>query len=401
MTTPYSAANSMSGYLYQVRYALLFLLQKMEHEPDGVISLETRDDIVFEKNGDARELIQLKHTIKATADLSNRSSDLWKTLRIWSEDVVSNPSSSPRFILVTSGAVSSGSIAEMLKAGQTRSVVDAGAELDKIVRSFKKADANADYYSAYKNLTVEQRTKVIERITILDSVADVVDISKEIDGRLRISCREEHLSSMAQSVEGWWFRRSVLALQGTGAQRKIHSREVSSAINDARDRLMPDNLPVDFAKELNLTASDVPENERRFIKQLELITLSDVRIRSAISDYHRAFHQRHKWVTDRLIVNMQLSDYEERLFREWQELYQSMVEDGIPPDDDACAKRGRQLFNDVQRLDLNIRDRFSEAFLMRGSYHMLANREQPPLGWHPKFVEKLQELAARAVGAKS
>jgi hypothetical protein len=206
---------------------------------------------------------------------------------------------------------------------------------------------------------------------------------------------------MAQSVEGWWFRRSVLALQGTGAQRKIHSREVSSAINDARDRLMPDNLPVDFAKELNLTASDVPENERRFIKQLELITLSDVRIRSAISDYHRAFHQRHKWVTDRLIVNMQLSDYEERLFREWQELYQSMVEDGIPPDDDACAKRGRQLFNDVQRLDLNIRDRFSEAFLMRGSYHMLANREQPPLGWHPKFVEKLQELAARAVGAKS
>ena len=44
MTTPYSAANSLSGYLYQVRYALLLLLKKMEHEPDAVISLETRDD---------------------------------------------------------------------------------------------------------------------------------------------------------------------------------------------------------------------------------------------------------------------------------------------------------------------------------------------------------------------
>lgn len=135
----------MSGYLYQVRYALLLLLQKMEHEPDAVISLETRDDIVFEKNGDAKELLQLKHTVKATAGLSDRSSDLWKTLRIWSEDVLANPTSSARFILVTCGAVSSGSIAEMLKIGKNRDVAKAGAGLDSVVKSFKKEDANVDY----------------------------------------------------------------------------------------------------------------------------------------------------------------------------------------------------------------------------------------------------------------
>lgn len=390
----------MSGYLYQVRYALLLLLQKMEHEPDAVISLETRDDVVFEKGGDAKELLQLKHTIKATAGLSDRSSDLWKTLRIWSEDLVTNPGSSARFILVTSGAVSAGSIADMLKTGQQRNEVNAGAKLDEVVKSFRKDDGNADFYSAYNSLTADQRKTLLERITILDSVPDVVEISKEIDGRLRLGCREEHLKSLSESVEGWWLRRAVHALQGTAADQRILARELSSTIADMRDRLMPENLPVDFATELkNMTAADVPEKQRRFIKQLELISLSDVRIQSAISDYHRAFHQRHKWVTDRLIVNTELSNYEDRLFREWQELYQSMVEEGIPPDDEGCAKCGRKLFNDTQRLNINIRDRFSEAFLMRGSFHMLANREQPPLGWHPKFVEKLQELAARAVEA--
>ena len=390
----------MSGYLYQVRYALLLLLQKMEHEPDAVISLETRDDIVFEKGGDAKELLQLKHTIKATAGLSNRSPDLWKTLRIWSEDILANATNSARFILVTSGAVPAGSIAEMLKAVK-RDVTKAGSELDVIVTSFKKDDANADYYSAFKKLTADQRKKLLERITILDAVSDVVEISKEIDGRLRLGCREEHLTSLSESVEGWWFRRAVLALQGMADQQRINARELSSTIADARDRLMPQNLPVDFAAEMNLTAADVPENERRFIRQLELISLTSIRIQSAISDYYRAFHQRHKWVTDRLIVNAELSNYEDRLFREWQEHYQRMVEDGIPADDEGCVKCGRKLFNDVQDLNINIRDRFSEAFLMRGSYHMMANREQPSLGWHPKFSEKLQELAVRVLEAKA
>jgi len=390
----------MSGYLYQVRYALLLLLQKMEHEPDAVISIETRDDIVFEKGGDAKELLQLKHTVNARAGLSNRSTDLWKTLRIWSEDFLANVTSSARFILVTSGAVSAGSIAAMLKEGWKRNETQAGRELDAIVKSFSKDDANADYYRAFRDLTADQRRKLLERITVLDSVADVVDVSDQIDGRLRLGCREEHLANLSASVEGWWFRRVVLALQRKPEQQRISARELSSTIADVRDRLMPENLPVDYAAELHLTVANVPENQQRFIRQLEMISLTSVRIHSAISDYYRAFHQRHKWVADRLIVNAELNNYEDRLFREWQEHYQRMIEDGIPVDDAECEKCGRKLFNSIQDLNINIRDRFSEAFLMRGSYHILANREQPPLGWHPRFSEKLQELATRAVEAQ-
>lgn len=390
----------MSGYLYQVRYALLFLLQKMEHDRDMAISLETRDDIEFHKDGEARELLQLKHTTKIKAELSDRSTDLWKTLRIWSEDIQANPESSVRYILVTSGTLSAGSIAEMLKSGKARAEEQACAELNAIVKSFKNADANADYYTAYKSLSADLKTKLIARITILDATPDVVEISKDIEGKLQFGCREDHLASLTASVEGWWLRRAVLALQGTADQQRILARELSSAIADARDRLMPDNLPLDYAKELNLATAEIPESERRFIRQLELISLHSGRIQSAISDYYRAFHQRHKWVTDRLIVNTELSNYEDRLFREWKDHFQRMEEDGIPNDDEGCAKCGRMLFNKVQDLNINIRDRFSEAFLMRGSYHILANRENPPLGWHPKFAAKLQELAARAVEAK-
>lgn len=289
----------------------------------------------------------------------------------------------------------------MLKPGKTRDEGKAGEKLDAIVKSLKKDDANADYYAAYKSLTVELRTKLIARITILDATPDVVEISKDIESKLQFGCREDHLTSLTASVEGWWLRRAVLALQGTPDQQRILARELSSTIADARDRLMPDSLPLDFTKELNLTAAEIPEDQRRFIRQLELISLHSGRIQSAISDYYRAFHQRHKWVTDRLIVNTELSDYEDRLFREWKDHFQRMEEDGIPENDEGCVKCGRMLFNKVQDMNINIRDRFSEAFLMRGSYHILANREDPPLGWHPKFVAKLQELASRAVEGKT
>ncbi len=113
---------------------------------------------------------------------------------------------------------------------------------------------------------------------ILDAVPDVVEISKEIDGRLRLGCREEHLKSLSESVEGWWLRQAVRRrFQGDKAEQLILARELSSTIADARDRLMPENLPVDFATELKTpAAADVPENQRRFIKQLELISLSDI-----------------------------------------------------------------------------------------------------------------------------
>ncbi len=88
---------SALGYLYQIRYALVILLTA--RNPDTVVSLEKLDDVAFEEAGEPAQLLSLKHRITHTASLSDSSTDLWKTLRIWASKVARgevDPSSATR-----------------------------------------------------------------------------------------------------------------------------------------------------------------------------------------------------------------------------------------------------------------------------------------------------------------
>ncbi|MEM7249085.1 MAG: hypothetical protein AAF533_27440, partial [Acidobacteriota bacterium] len=80
----FSAADPALGYLYQVRLALLWSLRRMKSEAEFLVSVETLDDVAFETStGDAAELLQAKHHRERTCSLTDASTDLWKTLRIW------------------------------------------------------------------------------------------------------------------------------------------------------------------------------------------------------------------------------------------------------------------------------------------------------------------------------
>ena len=53
-------------------------------------------------------------------------------------------------------------------------------------------------------------------------------------------------------------------------------------------------------------------------------------------------------------------------------------------------KSGKSLYNKIQEKDIRIRPRCSEPFVMRGSYHLLANRLL--VGWHADFDIRLRKL---------
>ena len=61
----YSAAPSALGYIYQVRYALLESLRRLRKGQDFVVAIETLDDVVFEQDGEAPELLQTKHHVNS------------------------------------------------------------------------------------------------------------------------------------------------------------------------------------------------------------------------------------------------------------------------------------------------------------------------------------------------
>ena len=109
----HSAAQSAAGYMYQARLALLEALRYPYHDSGIEIAVEKLDDVSFEKDGTALELLQTKHHLKKSGDLTDNSVDLWKTLRIRAKAVKHDPSlpGRTRFALVTTARAPTGSAA--------------------------------------------------------------------------------------------------------------------------------------------------------------------------------------------------------------------------------------------------------------------------------------------------
>ena len=106
----FTARPAAIGYLYQIRFALLLLLNS---NTDNKLSVERFDDISFERNGDPVEIIQTKHHAKK-GSLSNSSTDLWGTVGNWAELVLNKSLevTKTKLIIITTNNSISGSAAE-------------------------------------------------------------------------------------------------------------------------------------------------------------------------------------------------------------------------------------------------------------------------------------------------
>ncbi|MBK7034422.1 MAG: hypothetical protein IPH49_14425 [Ignavibacteria bacterium] len=112
----FSAADSVLGYLYQARWGLLWALKRLRVSSDFVVSLETIDDVTFERRGQPDELLQTKHHLTRSAVLTDASPDLWKTLRVWFEWSLANTNSTEtHFYLITTSTAGIGSAAAKLR----------------------------------------------------------------------------------------------------------------------------------------------------------------------------------------------------------------------------------------------------------------------------------------------
>ena len=98
-------------------------------------------------------------------------------------------------------------------------------------------------------------------------------------------------------------------------------------IIDLQEQFHLDNLPIDFPSPINVEESKIGEDQRIFVEQIRLIMLSEPRIRTAISDYYRAFEQRSKWIREELLFVDELEAYERRLIDEWIRRFDIMMED--------------------------------------------------------------------------
>lgn len=395
MSGQFSANASALGYFYQARYALLLILQA---KSDAEMSLESLDDIAFEKGGTAVELLQTKHHIDSTASLTNASSDLWKTLRVWCTAVLNNAIKPDEVVLtlVSTGRAPDGSVASKL-----RPEISQGRDVDTALKTLRttaqtsSSHVNAPAYAAFLSLSKQQQQKLINSVRVLDSSPTILDARDRILEQIKFATRPLFLEAVYERLEGWWFNRVVKHLSQSSIGTILFS-EVMAQFNDIQEQFHQDNLPIDFFDAVVPEESQLSQDERIFIEQLRLVSVGKPRIRKAINDYYRAFQQRSKWVREDLLLVGDLDSYEKHLIDEWERRFEMMREDlGDEGAEDLKQREGRALFNWIDGQELHIRPRCTEPYVMRGSYHMLSNKLM--VGWHADFIDRLQHLLSRTL----
>jgi hypothetical protein len=389
-TGGHGAAPSALGYAYQAEAALVELVRRAKVEPATKLTIERYDDVAFETDGRPRELLQTKHHIRGVGNLGDRSRDLWRTLRAWVDAIRSGGATLPgaTFSLLTTATAPDGSAARLLRP-EGRDEATALATLELVARAGGQA-ANAADYEAFLRLGDDQRRALIDAVVVLDQAPGLAEVTPTLIQELGWSLRPRFREQMAERLLEWWDRRVIRHLM-TG-QAPIEADEVFFELDALRDEFSAADLPIDVTRE-QADERELGEDERVFVRQLQVLAISSRPLELAIRDYKRAYMQRARWTDDALVSSRELRRYEERLLDEWEHVSASVWE-GIGGEDDERVRAGRDVYDRVQVLDLWIRPNCQERFVSRGSYHMLANELK--IGWHPDFLARLRDLLETA-----
>lgn len=381
----------MLGYLYQVRYALALLLEN--DNSDCQISIEKFDDVAFSKDDIPIQLIQLKHHIQHQGNLADASTDMWRTIKVWLDAISETPDilDGTNFLIITTATAPIDSAAFLLKKDSNRNPDTAYQKLKTVCFSSVN-QAHQRYYDAFREAGEDTVKQLIRQIYIIDCASNIIDVEKDILKHIRYSCIPKHQKMIYERLEGWWFKKAIDALC-CDTPVFVNQNQVRSFIVSVSQEYADDNLPIDILDIDDLQESNFSANEKIFHEQLKLICLGNHRMQLALRDYYRAFRQRASWVRNDLLYVNELGQYEQRLIDEWEHAFAAMEEtlsETNNATEEEKAKEGRQLFSDIEKRDIRIRPKCQEAFIMRGSYHILAN--QLKIGWHVDFFDRLKQL---------
>ncbi|WP_369020563.1 ABC-three component system protein [Streptomyces californicus] len=397
---PFEASAAALGYLYQLRMALLVCVEHLQTGLDWTVAIETGDDIEAVSGG-STDWWQLKHRAPGTR-MTDASSDLWKTLRIWATAVDNQQVELARtnLFLLTTGIVPEGTVGSYLtpsRPGGARDEVEALKLLNESrSKSAAKSTTAVANFAAWDALDSDQKLNLLKRIQVLDEADDIIKAGDQLHGRAALVVGHAHAQAFMQRLEGWFFQRCIAHLAGIG-DGPVTGVEFDDVFDQRRNQFRPDNLPID-ADIIEITGEVTEHTEKTFVRQLMLAGIGNARIRMAVRDYLRAYEQRSRWSNENLLRPGELGGYERRLVEEWERRFNVMVDDlGEVAAESEMRAQAKRLYAWVEQdARYRIRAGCDEAFVTTGSYQMLADEQR--VGWHPEFEARLMALLEPVVG---
>jgi len=389
--SPHSAKDIYLAYVYQSMQALSLLLSIQDD--DITVRLEAEDDLTLIQQG-TFSLGQVKHTKEP---IGKKSSDLWRTLRIWCDYIQTNGTSNTYFMLLTTSKIQTSSILSCLKP-ENKTIKNThiptlqkelNEEAHRVVHA-RESDANRktlSYQKKYQGcesfLKIEssQQAKLLQRMTILDQQPNIKDINKKIHDKLLFVPSNIRKDTTKKILE--WWQHTVLESLMHSSKCNLSRNCVLEKINEIAFFLRNNILTDDMA---HLSLPDNIPLPKNISKQLEIIGAIPSRSKRSAKMHWLATEQRNRWVDDNPGNSLKIEQYDIKLVSNWEDMFNATCSVELLCEDNKKAKGMTVLDWSHQNAHTQvapIRENWNNPDYVRGSFQILSNYLR--VGWHPDF----------------
>lgn len=168
----------------------------------------------------------------------------------------------------------------------------------------------------------------------------------------------------------------------------IDLASIQNKVAELREGFRLRNLPLDDTIEDTADVGHLAADDRTFIRQMNLVHVSEAEIRATVQDYYRAFEQRSRWARENLFLDGEADRYDRSLRDAWHRRFLACTSDLSNSSDDATKEsEGRKVFRWAREHQKPLRNR-DEIWLSSGSFQMLADEVR--IGWHPDYATLLK-----------
>jgi hypothetical protein len=383
-TSGHSAPGQAAGYFYQIERAL----SRLSSAPaDASVAVEKEDDVsVIFKDG-RLWLEQDKHTVNLGRPFGDHSRNLWNTLDIWLDGVargIIDPAKT-KFFFVTNDRVEAGLAASMGNATTMEAVHACICQLNRVAADMPEGVKDlAQRVLKYRS---ESLAAVIYNIECLDSSCDSfgADLRRDVASGLHVP-EDVDVEVVLDSLHGWlanqllelWRKKQPAVIQRQAFDRQYH--RLLRNFHRYKRLGLPEHLV------------HIPKGERdkyknhRYVRQIRLVRVSVDEMYEAVDDYIRSSTERFRLAKEGDISDDDLKEFEGTLKRKWVEVFRKEIR---LRNGEHEEETGYRIMTDTLSVDASLADAATYPYMIKGTYHRLADDATADIGWHPRFRELL------------
>jgi len=378
-----NASGQLLGYAIQFPRALCHLLKAL---PGSKVCIEVHGDVATIASTGEVVAEEDKSSVSSNP-VTDKSTDLWKTLSNWVNGVLSGEFdvNATTFVLYRNKSGRKG-LADAFDACTTK------AQAEQVLLNAEAAFADVDDAHAiwpyYKNAAIDHPEVLAEVVTRFqletgegagfDEVALVLRTMKVPASQRR---------AVTHHLSGWLVKATMeLISQRKPAIFTYEEFEHECTVIFSRARYME---LLDFTTHAPVSQDEIEKEIRNrpiYLRQIELVEAEDDDFIEAVTDFLKAKTNRDKWIEEELIDEQVAEEFESNLRRFWKN---KRTEVRLVHSNLDKEARGLLLLSQCQTHQETIRNVKPPPSTIAGTYHALADKAH--LGWHEDWESEFKK----------